>query len=76
MTSADMGSSGDDDEETEMPGRGSPKGGSGRTPALIVYHLFEDPTYFDDWGAKGAPFRFAVREDYLVHHHSSQHAGT
>ena len=52
------------------------KGGAAAGPALILYHLFEDPTYFDDWGAKGAPFRFAVREDYLVHHHSSQHAGT
>ena len=27
--------------------------------AVIVYHLFEDPRYFLEWGAKGAPFYLA-----------------
>ena len=28
--------------------------------ALIVYHLFEDPSYFDEWGTRGVPFRLAA----------------
>lgn len=27
--------------------------------ALILYNLFEDPRYFQAWGAKGMPFYFA-----------------
>lgn len=27
-----------------------------KAPAVIVYHLFEDPQYFEDWGAAGKPF--------------------
>jgi len=33
---------------------------SAAAPALILYHLFEDPTYFDTWGAKGKPFRMVA----------------
>jgi len=29
-------------------------------PALIVYHLFEDPTYFESWGVSGKPFLLAA----------------
>ncbi len=27
--------------------------------ALIIYHLFEEPQYFLQWGIKGAPFYLA-----------------
>ena len=27
--------------------------------ALIIYHLFEEPQYFLEWGIKGAPFYLA-----------------
>ena len=27
--------------------------------ALIIYNLFEDPTYFLEWGIKGTPFYLA-----------------
>ena len=29
------------------------------TPAVILYHLFEDPRFFHDWGLKGKPFVLA-----------------
>lgn len=57
MSNADTEVLGDNDGSASL---GSALTGSA-TPAHIVYYLFEDPTYFDDWGAKGIPFRLAVR---------------
>eukprot|EP01051_Picozoa_sp_SAG22_P023472 SAG22_NODE_6072_length_905_cov_1.245658_1_plen_149_part_00 len=55
----------DDDAPASGGGGGHSKAAAAGTPALIIYHLFEDPSYFDAWGAKGVPFRLAVRSHTL-----------
>jgi hypothetical protein len=37
-----------------------------RSPALIVYHLFEEPSYFESWGVSGKPFLLAASIISLV----------
>jgi len=39
---------------------------SSAAPALIIYHLFEDPTYFESWGLAGKPFIMAASIIALV----------
>lgn len=30
-------------------------------PALIIYHLFEDPSFFESWGPRGKPFMITAK---------------
>ena len=36
-----------------------------QSPLLIVYHLFEDPAYFDDWGVKGCASLLLRKRSHL-----------
>jgi len=53
----DVDDSGTDDD-------GIPHGAA--APALIIYHLFEDPTYFEDWGPRGRVFLLTAKAIGMV----------